>query len=322
MRALVTGAAGFIGSQLVESLLGSGHEVDAIDSFSDYYSASLKRANIAAALEHPQLNLVDADLNDLELEPYVVEADVVYHLAGQPGVRASWGDEFNVYLSQNVLATQRLLEAAKAAGDARVVFASSSSVYGQAERFPTREDDRPRPLSPYGVTKLAAEHLCDLYHTAFGVKTVCLRYFTIFGPRQRPDMAFNRFIAAALADRPLTIIGDGGQARDFTYVGDAVAGTIAAGEQGTPGSIYNISGGCRATVLEVVETLERLLERPLRREHLDPVPGDPRRTGADTSRARAELGFDPRVSLEEGLARQLEHAKASLASTQAGGQAS
>jgi len=310
MRAVVTGAAGFIGSHLAESLLDGGHDVLGVDSFSDYYSPAYKRANASIASGQGGLELLEADLNDTDIEEIINGADVVYHLAGQPGVRASWGEEFDVYLSQNILATQKLLEASKGKLVGRFVLASSSSVYGQAERFPTQESDAPRPVSPYGVTKLAAEHLCRLYGTAFGVKTVALRYFTIFGPRQRPDMAFNRFISAALENRPLTIIGDGEQGRDFTYVADAVAATIAAGERGVPGSVYNVSGGCRATVLEVVEALERLLGRPLERRHLAPVPGDPRLTGADTSLARTELGFTPSVSLEVGLARQLEHAMA------------
>jgi len=312
VRIVVTGAAGFIGSQLVESLLDHGHDIVGIDSFSPYYSADLKRANIARAQEHDSFTLEEADMNDVKLEHVLEGADAVYHLAGQPGVRASWGQEFDIYLSENILATQRLLEAAKARLSGRFVFASSSSIYGQAERFPTQETDTPRPLSPYGVTKLAAEHLCDLYGKAFGVKTVALRYFTIFGPRQRPDMAFSRFIDAALAGRPLTVIGDGQQTRDFTYVADCVQATISAGEKGTPGAIYNVSGGCRATVLEVIETLERLLDRRLEREHRGPVPGDPRRTGADISRARADLSFEPSVSLAEGLSQQLDHARATL----------
>jgi nucleoside-diphosphate-sugar epimerase len=305
----VTGAAGFVGSFVVEALLARGDTVTGIDCFSDYYSSVRKRDNVAAIGEHHAFTFVAADLNDVEPAELLADVDVVFHLAGQPGVRSSWGEEFDVYLAQNVLTTQRLLEAARGGTLQRFVLASSSSVYGQAERFPTHELDRPRPLSPYGVTKLAAEHLCALYHEAFGVPAVMLRYFTIFGPRQRPDMAFSRFIAAALEDQPLTIIGDGGQSRDFTYVADAVAATIAAGEQGAPGRVYNIAGGCQATVIEVVETLERLLGRTLQRLHLEPVPGDPRRTGADVSAARADLDYVPSAELEWGLAQQLEHAR-------------
>jgi UDP-glucuronate 4-epimerase len=312
-RAVVTGAAGFLGSHLVEALRKRGDAVVGVDSFSPYYEADRKRGNLATAGADDGFTLVEGDLNELDLEALLRGADVVYHLAGQPGVRSSWGQEFDIYLSHNVLATQRLLEAAKAATLRRFVLASSSSVYGQAERFPTHESDRARPISPYGVSKLAAEHLCHLYWTAFGVDCVMLRYFTIFGPRQRPDMAFSRFIAAALDEQPVTIIGDGAQSRDFTYVADAVAATIAAGADGMPDRIYNVAGGCQATVLEVVETLERLLDRRLDRDHLDAVPGDPRKTGADVSAARSDLGYEPSVSLEEGLSRQLEHARATAA---------
>jgi UDP-glucuronate 4-epimerase len=310
VRVLVTGAAGFIGSHLVEALLERGDEVVGVDSFSPYYSTTRKRDNLAGVSGQPGFTLVAGDLNELDLSRLLERAEVVYHLAGQPGVRASWGEEFDIYLAQNILTTQKLLEATRGRPLAKFVFASSSSIYGQAESFPTHEASLPRPVSPYGVTKLAAEHLANLYHSAFDVPTVALRYFTVFGPRQRPDMAFSRFIAAALEERPLTIIGDGGQSRDFTYVGDAVAATIAAGERGVGGRIYNVAGGCQATVLEVVETLAGLLGRPLEREHLEPVPGDPRKTGGDTSAARADLGYAPSTTLEDGLRKQLEQARA------------
>ena len=312
MRVLVTGAAGFVGSHLAEVLVGRGDDVVGVDSFSEYYDTTQKRANLAAIEEHPSFTLVEGDLNELDLPELVEGVTVIYHLAGQPGVRASWGAEFDIYLSQNVLTTQRLLEAAKELPLEKFVLASSSSIYGQAERFPTHESDRPRPVSPYGVTKLAAEHLCHLYHAAFGLPTVMLRYFTVFGPRQRPDMAFTRFIAAALAGRPLTVLGDGTQSRDFTYVADAVAATVAAGERGLPGGIYNIAGGCQATVLEVVGVLEQLVERPLERDHRPPMPGDPRKTGADVSAARQDLGYQPSTGLEEGLRRQLVQMRASV----------
>jgi nucleoside-diphosphate-sugar epimerase len=313
VRTVVTGAAGFIGSHLVRELLRRSGDVIGIDCFSTYYDPDRKRANVADFIDHHDFTLVDGDLNGLDLPRLLGRAEVVYHLAGQPGVRASWGDEFEIYLEQNLLATQKLLEAAKELPLRRFVVASSSSIYGDAERFPTKESDVPQPVSPYGVTKLAVEHLCHLYRKAFGVPYVLLRYFSIFGPRQRPDMAFSRFIAAALANRPLKILGDGGQSRDFTYVGDAVAATIEAGAKGEPGSTYNIAGGCQATVLEVVKTLEQLLERPLEREHVEPVPGDPRKTGADISAAKQDLDYEPTVPLEQGLANQLEHARTASA---------
>ena len=310
MRAVVTGVAGFIGSQLAQALGERGDEVVGVDSFSPYYSVERKRANLDLVLDDATFTFVEGDVNELDLESVLDGVDVVFHLAGQPGVRASWGREFDVYLAQNVLTTQKLLEAGKATNIKRFVLASSSSVYGQAEHFPTHESDVPRPVSPYGVTKAAAEQLCHLYDVAFDIDSVILRYFTIFGPRQRPDMFFSRLISSALDRRPITIIGDGHQSRDFTYVADAVAATIAAADSGTRGRTYNIAGGTDATVLEVVALLETLVGWPLEREHLDPVPGDPRKTGADTSAARHDFRYSPAFSLEDGLARQLEHARA------------
>jgi UDP-glucuronate 4-epimerase len=220
-------------------------------------------------------------------------------------VRASWGDEFALYLDRNVRATQRLLEASKRADLRRFVFASSSSVYGDSERYPTSEQDRPQPVSPYGMTKLAAEHLCRIYWKAYSVPTVALRYFTIFGPRQRPDMAFNRFIRAALDNESIEIFGDGMQIRDFTYVSDAVAATISAGLRGQPGEIYNVAGGSQTSVREVVQILEELLGREVACDYGPPMAGDARRTAADSRAARRDLGFEPKVPLREGLGLQL-----------------
>ncbi len=310
MRALVTGAAGFIGSHLCERLLGRGEEVRAVDSFSDYYDPKRKRSNVAPLLGSAGFELIEGDLAGLDLDSLLDGVDVVFHLAGQPGVRASWGEEFSIYLDENVLVTQRLLEAACEHRPKRFVFASSSSIYGDAEQFPTRESDTPRPISPYGVTKLAAENLCRLYWTAFEVPTVALRYFTIFGPRQRPDMAFSRFIDAALNGRPIPVFGDGLQSRDFTYVDDAVAATISAASSGEPGAVYNVAGGTQATVLDVIEVLARLLGVPPEVERQPPMPGDARKTGADTARARRDLGYRPGVSLEEGLSRELDWVRA------------
>jgi nucleoside-diphosphate-sugar epimerase len=309
-RALVTGVAGFIGSQLAESLIEQGAGVRGIDRLSDYYDPSLKRGNLEGLLERDGFELVEEDINDADAAGLLDGVDVVFHLAGQPGVRASWGSEFDLYLDDNVRATQRLLEAARESALDRFVLASSSSIYGDAETFPTREDATPAPVSPYGVTKLAAEHLCRLYAKGFGVPAVILRYFTIFGPRQRPDMAFHRFVNAVLDDAPITVFGDGLQERDFTFVDDAVAATIAAGSDGRPGATYNIAGGNSATVLDVVETLGRLSESEPRVEHEEAVVGDARKTGADTEAARRDLGYSPQVTLEEGLRRQLEAERA------------
>jgi nucleoside-diphosphate-sugar epimerase len=306
MRALVTGAAGFIGSHLSETLVSDGVAVRGVDRLSSYYDPARKRANISTLLEDDGFEFIEANLNELGPEGLLEDVDTVFHLAGQPGVRVSWGREFEVYVEDNVLSTQRLLEAAREQSLDRFVLASSSSIYGDAERFPTSESETPAPVSPYGVTKLAAEHLCQLYFKGFGVPIVRLRYFTIFGPRQRPDMAFTRFIRAALEGRPIEVFGDGLQERDFTYVGDAVAATVAAASSGRLGSVYNVSGGNRATVLEVIEALEKLTGKKLSVEHLPGVVGDARRTGADTARARTELGYSPGTTLEEGLSRQLE----------------
>lgn len=310
MTALVTGAAGFIGSHLVEKLIADGVHVRGVDRLSDYYDPELKRANLALIESGARFDFVEGDLNRLALAELLDGVDVVYHLAGQPGVRVSWGQEFQVYLDDNVRSTQRLLEVARELSLERFVLASSSSIYGDAERFPTRESDTPAPVSPYGVTKLAAEHLCRLYFKGFGVPAVAVRYFTIFGPRQRPDMAFNRFIRAALSGEPIEIFGDGLQERDFTYVDDAVEATVAAAIRGRPGEVYNVAGGNSATVVEVIETLGRLIGRELAVVHKPVVIGDARKTGADTSKAREELGYRPSTSLEQGLSLQLDAERA------------
>lgn len=306
MKALVTGAAGFIGSHLSERLLADGAEVHGVDRLSDYYGPELKRSNLAGPLESDRFEFIEGSLTELDLAKLLDGVTVVYHLAAQPGVRPSWGSDFDVYVEDNVLATQRLLEGAREASLERFVLASSSSIYGDAEYFPTEESATPAPVSPYGVTKLAAEHLCELYFKGFEVPTVRLRYFTIFGPRQRPDMAFTRFIRSALEGRPIEVFGDGGQERDFTYVADAVEATVAAGDRGTPGAVYNVAGGNHATVAQVIETLGGLLGSPPAVENLPAVVGDARKTGADTTRAREELGYSPQTSLEEGLSNQLE----------------
>ena len=301
----MTGAAGFIGSHLAEKLVASGRSVVGVDAFTAYYDPSRKRGNIAKLRESQRYRLVDGNLRDLDLDELLEDVDTVYHLAAQPGVRRSWGREFEVYLEENLHATQLLLEAVRAKEVGRLVFASSSSIYGDAEMLPTPESAAPLPVSPYGLTKLAGEHLCRLYFTRFGVPVVALRYFTVFGPRQRPDMAFTRFIEAASQGRELEVFGDGLQSRDFTYVDDAVDATLAAGERGAPGELYNVAGGTQATVLEVIEALAQILGREISVRHLPPVPGDARHTGGDTGKARRELGYAPATSLQEGLERQV-----------------
>ena len=306
MRALVTGAAGFIGSHLSERLLGAGATVVGIDAFTDYYPRARKERNLQRLRQDPGFSLVEGALADLDLGALLDGVTHVFHLAAQPGVRKSWGRDFRVYTVQNVEATQLLLEACIDRPIERLVYASSSSVYGDEVPLPMPEDARLRPVSPYGVTKLAAEHLCGLYHTGYGVPAVSLRYFTVYGPRQRPDMGFSRFFEALAKGQPVPMFGDGRQTRDFTFVADAVSATVAAATRGTPGGVYNIGGGSRVELLEVFELIGRVTGRPLRLERLDTQRGDMRDTYADTTRARTDLGFLPAVTLEQGLRAQYE----------------
>jgi nucleoside-diphosphate-sugar epimerase len=301
MKALVTGAAGFIGSHLAEHLLSEGAEVLGIDSFTDYYPRALKEANIAGPRGHSAFALVESRIQDADLPRLLDGVTHVFHLAAQPGVRKSWGADFKIYAADNVEATQALLEACKDCALERLVYASSSSVYGDDVPIPFREDQVPAPVSPYGVTKLAAEHLCQLYHVNYGVPAVSLRYFTVYGPRQRPDMGFHRFFRAALVGDEICLYGDGEQTRDFTFVRDAVRATADAATRGVPGHVYNIGGGARVSVNEVLAIVGRLVARPLRVRREPPQKGDMRDTYADTSRARRELSYSPSVTLLDGL---------------------
>ena len=316
-RVIVTGAAGFIGSHLCERLLADGHEVVGIDVFRDYYARELKQANLSRALEHRHFTFVEADLLELlrpdgALQGRFGGAACVYHLAAQAGVRASWGSSFRTYTDDNVLATQAVLEACAANKVPTVVCASSSSVYGDADVLPLREDAVCRPVSPYGVTKLAGEHLCALYAKAHGLRTVSLRFFTVFGPRQRPDMAFNIFMCAALEGRPIVIYGDGAQTRDFTYVDDIVAG-ITAAPQAPAGSVINLGGGHRVTLMEALDTLAGVTGRELRVEHRERQSGDARDTWADLELARTLLGYEATTGLEAGLAAEWDWLRRSRA---------
>jgi UDP-glucuronate 4-epimerase len=305
MRALVTGCAGFIGSHLTESLLSDGWEVVGIDCFNDNYGRRQKLRNLERARSWDAFDFVPVDLARGDLRDFVDDCNVLFHLAAEPGVRASWGGRFETYMRNNLLATQHLLDAAVACPEKRFVYASSSSIYGQAETFPTREDTSPQPLSPYGVTKLAAEHMCNLYHTNHGVSAVSLRYFSVYGPRQRPDMAFTRFCRATIAGEPISVFGDGRQTRDFTYVEDIVAATrLAADTPGVEGRVYNVGGGSRIGVDRAIELIGELAGHPPEVLHVERQHGDVRDTGADTTRAREELGFAPGTAFEDGLAAQ------------------
>ncbi len=300
-KVLVTGVAGFIGSHFAERLVRGGLEVVGVDAFTDYYPRPIKEANVAGLRGSPLFTLVEADLATVELAPLLDGVDAIVHLAAQAGVRASWGASFAAYIDCNIKATQRLLEAARGTAISKFVCASSSSVYGETPELPMLESGRTLPVSPYGVTKLAAENLAVLYHRSFGVPTVSLRYFTVYGPRQRPDMAFHRFIRAALSGVPAEVFGDGGQTRDFTFVSDVVDATEAALMTGPPGEVINVAGGSRVTLNHAISIIERTLGRPLRRERRATASGDVTDTLADNSKAVDLLGFRPRVSLEEGL---------------------
>jgi nucleoside-diphosphate-sugar epimerase len=301
--ALVTGAAGFIGSHLTEHCLDLGWEVRAIDALTPYYDPDLKRRNAERLASHPACRYAECELIE-ELPGLLEGVDYVFHLAAQAGVRASWGEEFDVYSHLNITTVQRLFEAAKQSNLKKLVFASSSSVYGDAEQLPTPEDSVLRPVSPYGATKAVGEHLANVYWRGYGVPVVTVRYFTVYGPRQRPDMAFNRAITAALRGEVFTVFGNGHQTRDFTFVADAVDGTVAAAEHGHPGRVYNLGGGSRVSMREVLSTIDSMAGH-LRVNYTGSQLGDARNTSADISRAAAELRFRPRHTFEEGLRAQV-----------------
>jgi nucleoside-diphosphate-sugar epimerase len=305
-KVLITGAAGFIGSHLTEACLARGWHVIAIDSLHTYYSPASKVANARQFAHHERCRYLEQDLLDVDLPSLISDVDHVMHLAAQAGVRASWGSSFDVYTQLNVTVLQRLLEAARTAPDLKsVVFASSSSVYGDAERMPTSEDQILRPLSPYGATKALGENLNYLYFRSHNVPTINLRYFSVYGPRQRPDMAFHRAIEAALTGQDFFLNGDGRQTRDFTYVADIVAGTILAALEGEPGETYNLGGGGNVAMAEVLDLIEELVGS-LRVRRRPAQRGDARDTAADISRARSELGYDPAWDLRRGLIEQIE----------------
>lgn len=305
MRCLVTGVAGFVGSHLAERLVALGHDVVGVDSFTPYYAPAAKERNIATLLDQPGFSLVRADLADADLAPLVDGVEWVFHLAGQPGVRGSWGDQFAEYVRHNIEASQRLLEALRAQPPLRLVYASSSSIYGDTP-LPMREDARPSPLSPYGVTKLAGEHLMHAYWTSYGVPTVALRFFTVYGPRQRPDMAFNRFIHAIAEGERVQLYGDGRQTRDFTYVSDVVDACLRAATHDCAGAAINVGGGSSVTVNAVLDLLGGIIGQPVHVEHQAGPRGDAPHTAAAMDRADSLLDWQPQVSLADGLARQVE----------------
>ncbi len=306
MKIVITGAAGFIGSHLSETLLASGHEVTGVDHIDAHPVKFVKEDNLRDALRHPSFRWLAADLLTVDLDALFADVDVVFHLAGIAGVRGSWGASFKDYLDANVLLTQRVLEACKRApGLKKLVYASSSSVYGGGDGGAFSSESSPtRPISPYGLTKLAGEQLCYVYYREFGVPYTALRYFTVYGPRQRPDMGFHRFMKAALFDEPLPVYGNGEQTRDFTYVSDLVQANVAAMRYARHGTVFNVGGVETASVNEVVRRIEALAGKPLKLDRLPEQAGDPFATRADVTLAKRELGYAPAVSLAEGMAKQ------------------
>lgn len=301
---LVTGAAGFIASHLTERLLREGHKVLGIDCFTDYYPRWIKELNLRTCLQYPEFSFLEANILNAELSQLLQSVDVVFHLAAQAGVRASWGDSFQIYTNNNILATQRLLEATRASSIKKFIYASSSSVYGDTQSLPMREDHPVQPISPYGVSKLAGEQLGILYHTNYGTPFVGLRFFTVYGPRQRPDMGFHRFCAAVYDELPLSIYGDGEQTRDFTYVDDIVEAALAASRCELNGVVFNIGGGHRVTVNQVLDLMATITARPVKLNYIEAQKGDMRHTYADTSFAQKTINYQPRCPLALGLARQ------------------
>ena len=308
---IVTGVAGFIGSHLAQALLKEGANVIGIDQFNDYYDRQIKHNNISKLKQYSGFKPITANIQDLDWQELLQSVDVVYHQAAQAGVRASWGRDFHHYTERNINATQIILEGAKKVNSLkRIVYASSSSIYGDAVTMPTPETLCPQPVSPYGITKLAGERLCRLYQQNFGVPVTALRYFTVYGPRQRPDMAFHKFFKASIDHEAISIYGDGQQTRDYTYVSDVVAANLAAGKVPEAiGEVFNIGGGSRVTLIELLEILEQVIGHPIKKNYVEKAAGDARHTSADVTKAYKILNYVPQVSLKEGLAKEWQWIK-------------
>ncbi len=310
MRALVTGVAGFIGSHLSEKLISENIDVTGIDSFLDYYPRVYKEKNLSTLKQSDKFRLVEGCITKTDISELLKDVDIVFHLAAQAGVRSSWGSQFSVYTHNNITATQVLLEAVKEKKIKRFVYASSSSVYGDTLKLPMEEDDKPNPVSPYGVSKLAGEHLCLLYNKNFSVPSTALRFFTVYGPRQRPDMAFHKFLKNIMEDKPIDVFGDGNQTRDFTYVADIVQATFnAAFSEGAQGRVFNLGGGSRLKLKEILDIMEDLSGKKIKVNFSGEQKGDVRHTYADTTRAKNIINFSPAVSVEKGIGKELEWIK-------------
>lgn len=306
MKSLITGCAGFIGSHLAEKLLREGHEVIGIDCFTDYYARTIKENNIRNALGNKKFTFIEEDLVDMQEFP---DVDYVFHQAAQAGVRASWGKDFEIYTRNNILATQKLLEYYKDRNLRKFVYASSSSIYGNVTELPIREETPKNPFSPYGVTKLAAENLCNLYYMNYGTPTVSLRYFTVYGPRQRPDMAINKFVRAAFSGGIIEEYGDAKQTRDFTYISDAVQANLQAALSNVKGESFNIGGGSRISVIELVKLIKDAVGKEVQIKHIEAQKGDVRDTYADTTKARKLIGYVPEIGIKDGVKKYVDSFK-------------
>ncbi|MFQ6082533.1 MAG: NAD-dependent epimerase/dehydratase family protein [Candidatus Aminicenantia bacterium] len=304
MKCLVTGSAGFIGSHLSERLIKEGFKVIGVDSFSNFYPRWMKERNLFSLEKEADFEFIEARVEDLNLKDLFKEIDYIFHLAAQPGVRKSWGNEFLIYTETNIMATQKLLEAAKDYSIKKFIFASSSSVYGFCPDLPMREDSLLVPISPYGVTKLAAEQLCFLYYKNLKLPVTSLRYFTVYGPRQRPDMAFHKFMKSILEEKEIIIYGDGNQTRDFTYIDDVIEATLQAATIGRDGEVYNIGGGRQIKLIDLFPILENITQRKIKFRKTEAQKGEMRHTLASIRKAKIDLKFSPETSLEDGLSKE------------------
>lgn len=306
MTLLVTGVAGFIGSHLAERLLKEGFEIIGVDSFLNYYPRQIKENNLNGLINNPKFKFIEGDLLSLNLNEILSQVEGVFHQAAIPGIRASWGKNFNQYVENNVIGTQVLLESSKDTRIKKFIYASSSSVYGDADELPIKETSHTNPVSPYGVSKLSGEHLTTLYFKGYGIPTVSLRYFTVYGPRQRPDMGFHKFISAIISGKEIEIYGTGEQTRDFTFIDDAVEANLQAFLRGKEGEIYNIGGGSRIGLIRAIKAIEEISGEKARLKYTEPQRGDARHTYADISKAKRDLGYNPKVDIYEGLKRHYE----------------